>query len=296
MLTMTNKAIEAFKAFRYNEKQYLELCRHVLEHGTKKTDRTGTGTISYFGYQMRFDMRLGFPLLTTKYIDYKKVLGELLAFIHGETNADVIGDKYGFKIWKLWQKDESGDLGPIYGRQWRSWPAGIEYHNDDEYPRMKYIDQLQEVIDEIKNNPDSRRLIVNAWNVAELPNMALPPCHLLFQFYVADGKLSLQLYQRSADIFLGVPYNIASYATLLHIVANLTGLEPGEFIHTIGDAHIYLDHLKQVEEQLSREPRALPELVINPGQIFTNINEYWFEDFEVVGYDPHAAIKGNVSV
>jgi thymidylate synthase len=273
------------------EWEYLKLCKYVLDHGVKKEDRTGTGTISTFGYQMRFNMADGFPLLTTKYVDYSKVLGELLAFIHGETNAKVIGEKYGFKIWEKWQKDDSGDLGPIYGKQWRSWPAGIKMV--DEWPQQTYIDQLAQVIEQIKNNPDSRRLIVSAWNVAEIENMALPPCHLLFQFYVAEGKLSLQLYQRSADIFLGVPYNIASYATLLHMVAALTGLEPHEFIHTLGDAHIYLDHVVQVHEQLSREPMQLPQLNLFPRE---NINDFSFEDVRVIGYRHHDPIKGNVSV
>lgn len=268
-----------------SEQQYLDLCKYVLANGVRKDDRTGTGTISVFGYQMRFNMEDGFPLLTTKYINYEKVLGELLAFIQGETNANVISEKYGFKTWKLWAKDDSGDLGPIYGKQWRSWPATSVWDYE--------IDQLQNVIDEIKNNPDGRRHIVSSWNVAQLEEMALPPCHLLFQFYVADGKLSLQLYQRSADIFLGVPYNIASYSTLLRMVAQLTDLKPGEFIHTLGDAHIYLDHVEQILEQLSREPRELPELGITPKE---NINDYWFDDFVLADYDPHPVIKAKVSV
>lgn len=285
-----------FNNFIHPERQYLDLCQHVLNYGVQKDDRTGTGTLSVFGWQMRFDMAKGFPLLTTKFVDYQKVLGELLAFIHGETNAKVIGEKYGFKIWNKWQKDESGDLGPIYGKQWRSWPTGKIGHKDgDEWPSEIKIDQLAQVIEQIKNNPDSRRLIVNAWNVGQLDEMALPPCHLLFQFYVAEGKLSLQLYQRSADIFLGVPYNIASYATLLHMVAHLTGLQPGEFIHTLGDAHIYLDHVDQVRGQLKREPLPLPELKMWPDGKF-DINEYWFEDFVLEDYKHHPAIKAKVSV
>lgn len=288
-----------------SEQQYLDLCKHVLANGTKKEDRTGTGTLSIFGYQMRFNMAEGFPLLTTKKVDYEKVLGELLAFIAGETNAKVIGDKYRFMIWKKWQKDESGDLGPIYGKQWRSWPTNnfnpikpvmIDGKTVFHKREFETIDQLQQVIDEIKNNPDSRRLIVSAWNVAELDQMALHPCHLLFQFYVADGKLSLQLYQRSADIFLGVPYNIASYATLLHMVARLTELEPGEFIHTLGDAHIYLNHVEQVQEQLTRDPRELPEIIVDPDNNCKSIDDFWFVDLDLQGYDPGPAIKGDVSV
>lgn len=288
------------QGFNYSENQYLQLCKHVLEYGVKKEDRTGTGTLSLFGYQMRFDLSKGFPLLTTKYVNYEQVLGELLAFIAGETNAKVIGDKYRFKIWRKWQKDESGDLGPIYGAQWRSWPTFVElpYTEPGDYYKGHSIDQLAQVIEQIKRNPDSRRHIVSAWNVAELPDMALPPCHLLFQFYVADGRLSLQLYQRSADIFLGVPYNIASYATLLIMVAHLTDLEPGEFIHTLGDAHIYLDHVEQVKEQLTREPRPMPELVVAPavGEKIKSIDDFWFYDFDLTGYNPHPAIKGQVSV
>lgn len=288
-----------FNNFIHPERQYLDLCQHVLNYGVKKEDRTGTGTLSVFGWQMRYDLSKGFPLLTTKYINYEKVLGELLWFISGNTNAKVCDEEYGFKVWKLWQKDESGDLGPIYGNQWRSWPSGkMGYKDGDEWPSEIKIDQLQQVIDEIKSNPDSRRLIVNAWNVAKLDEMALPPCHLLFQFYVADGKLSLQLYQRSADIFLGVPYNIASYATLLHMIAHLTDLQPGEFIHTLGDAHIYLDHVEQVREQLKREPKPLPELKVNPSDKpkIPTIDHFWFDDINLVGYDPHPALKGNVSV
>lgn len=270
----------------YNERQYLDLCRDVLRFGVQKEDRTGTGTLSVFGYQMRFDMSEGFPLLTTKLVNYEQVLGELLAFIAGETNAKVIGEKYRFKIWNKWA-DENGELGPIYGAQWRSWESMS-------YGDYESIDQLRNVIEDIKNNPDSRRHIVSAWNVGQLEDMALPPCHLLFQFYVANGKLSVQLYQRSADIFLGVPYNIASYSTLLHMVAQLTGLEPGEFIHTLGDAHIYLDHVEQVKEQLTRTPKELPEIALNKD--VKDIDEFDFDDIHLVGYYPHPAIKGKVSV
>jgi thymidylate synthase len=275
-------------------RQYLDLCKHVLENGVIKKDRTGTGTISVFGYQMRFDLSNGFPLLTTKFVNYEKVLGELLWFISGNTNANVCAEKYGFKTWKLWA-DEDGELGPIYGKQWRSWGTGkIEYHGDDDYPREKTIDQLGQVIESIKTNPDSRRLIVSAWNVGELDEMKLPPCHLLFQFYVANGRLSCQLYQRSADIFLGVPFNIASYSTLIHMICALTDLQPGEFIHTLGDAHIYLNHIEQVKLQLEREPRELPQLVIK--RKVTSIDDFTMDDFEIVGYNPHPAIKGEVSV
>lgn len=278
-----------------DELQYLNLAEHVLLNGVEKMDRTGTGTKSVFGHQMRFDLSDGrLPLLTTKYVDYEKILGELLAFIHGETNAKVIGEKYRFKIWNKWAKDESGDLGPIYGHQWRSWPTGqIGYDEDLEWPREKKIDQLADVIEQIKSNPDSRRLIVSAWNVGQLDQMALPPCHLLFQFYVANGRLSLQLYQRSADLFLGVPYNIASYSTLLRIVAQLTGLQPGEFIHTLGDVHIYLDHVEQMMQQIKRDPLPFPQLGIEQQ---SNINDYWFDHFALIDYEHHAAIKGKVSV
>jgi thymidylate synthase len=284
-----------FNNFIHQERQYLDLAQHVLNYGVKKMDRTGTGTLSIFGHQMRFNLSNGdLPLLTTKYVDYENILGELFAFIHGETNANVIGDKYRFKIWRKWAKDESGDLGPIYGKQWRSWPTGkMGYKEGDEYPTEVCIDQLAQVIEQIKNNPDSRRLLVNAWNVGAIDEMALPPCHLLFQFYVADGHLSLQLYQRSADLFLGVPYNIASYATLLRIIAQLTDLQPGEFIHTMGDVHIYLDHVEQMREQIKREPRPFPQLGINKRD---NIDDYWFDDFALIDYKPHPAIKGKVSV
>ncbi|WP_017728547.1 thymidylate synthase [Halalkalibacterium ligniniphilum] len=268
-------------------KQYHDLLRHVLENGIKKEDRTGTGTLSTFGYQMRFNLQEGFPLVTTKYVNYEKVLGELLAFIAGETNANVIAEKYRFKTWKLWA-DEDGELGPVYGKQWRSWWGASSIIN------RKGIDQLQNVVEQIKTNPNSRRLIVSAWNVGELDDMALPPCHLLFQFYVADGKLSCQLYQRSADLFLGVPYNIASYATLIHMIAQVTGLEVGEFVHTLGDAHIYLNHVEQVKEQLSREPRELPQLGLEPD--IKNIDDFDFDDFSLILYNPHPAIKADVSV
>ena len=264
-------------------RQYLDLCRHILENGIEKKDRTGTGTISVFGYQMRFDLSEGFPLLTTKKINYQKVLGELLWFLSGSTNANECAEKYGFKTWRLWA-DENGELGPIYGKQWRSWEGA----------NGKVIDQIASVIEQIKTNPDSRRLIVSAWNVADLEKMALPPCHLLFQFYVADGKLSCQLYQRSADVFLGVPFNIASYSTLIHMIAQITGLKVGEFIHTLGDAHIYLNHIEQVKEQLTREPRKLPTLKLNPS--VKDIDDFTFDDFEIVEYNPHPTIKGEVSV
>lgn len=263
-------------------KQYLELCQHVLEHGVYKNDRTGTGTISVFGYQMRFDLSKGFPLLTTKKVHLKSIIHELLWFIKGDTNVRYLQEN-GVRIWNEWA-DENGNLGPIYGHQWRHW------ENKD----GKVIDQLANVIEAIKHNPDSRRLIVSAWNVGELDQMALPPCHLLFQFYVANGKLSCQLYQRSGDIFLGVPFNIASYSLLTMMMAQVTGLEPGEFIHTIGDAHIYSNHLEQIKEQLSREPRKLPEMKINPN--VKSLFDFVYDDFELVGYDPHPKITGKVAV
>ncbi len=262
--------------------QYLKLCTHVLETGTKKEDRTGTGTISTFGYQMRFNLQEGFPLLTTKKLHLKSIIHELLWFLAGDTNVEYL-QRHGVRIWNDWA-DEKGDLGPVYGKQWRSWST----------PNGEAIDQISEVINLIKENPDSRRMIVNAWNVGELNQMALPPCHLLFQFYVADGKLSCQLYQRSADIFLGVPFNIASYALLTMMVAQVTDLEPGEFVHTLGDAHIYLNHLDQVKLQLTREPRALPKM--NISSHVKDIFSFTFDDFELEGYDPHPHIKGVVSV
>ena len=263
-------------------KQYLDLLSHIMEHGTDKSDRTGTGTRSVFGYQMRFKLADGFPLLTTKKLHLKSIIHELLWFLKGDTNARYLQEN-GVRIWNEWA-DENGDLGHIYGYQWRSWP---DYNGG-------HIDQISEVIETIKNNPDSRRIIVSAWNVADLPNMNLPPCHAFFQFYVADGKLSLQLYQRSADSFLGVPFNIASYALLLMMVAQVTGLEVGDFVHTLGDAHIYNNHFEQIKEQLSREPRKLPRMVINPE--VKNIFDFKYEDFSLEDYDPHPHIKGVVAV
>ncbi len=263
-------------------RQYLELLNHVLAHGTRKDDRTGTGTISVFGHQMRFDLQAGFPLLTTKKVHLKSIIHELLWFLKGETNIQYLKDN-GVSIWDEWA-DEHGDLGPIYGYQWRSWPAADGRH----------IDQISEVLETLKKNPDSRRIIVSAWNVGELPNMKLPPCHAFFQFYVADGRLSCQLYQRSADIFLGVPFNIASYALLTLMMARATGLEPGDFVHTLGDAHIYLNHLEQVKLQLSREPRALPTMRLNPD--VTDLFAFQYEDFTLEGYDPHPGIKAPVAV
>lgn len=263
-------------------KQYLELLDHVLNKGTRKADRTGTGTMSVFGYQMRFDLADGFPLMTTKKLHLKSILHELLWFISGSTNTAYLKEK-GVKIWDEWA-DAYGDLGPIYGYQWRSWPAADG----------RKIDQLATVIKSIRENPDSRRHIVSAWNPGEIEKMALPPCHILFQFYVADGRLSCQLYQRSCDIFLGVPFNIASYALLTHMVAQVTSLKPGEFIHTLGDAHIYLNHIEQVKLQLTREPYALPEMKLNPA--VTGIDLFRYEDFELSGYMAHPHIKGDISV
>ncbi len=263
-------------------KQYLDLLQRVLDEGVVKSDRTGTGTTSVFGHQMRFKMEDGFPLLTTKKLHLKSIIYELLWFLKGDTNAKYLQDN-GVRIWNEWA-DPDGNLGHIYGYQWRSWP---DYKGG-------HIDQISEVVDMIKNNPDSRRIIVSSWNVADLPNMNLPPCHAFFQFYVADGKLSLQLYQRSADIFLGVPFNIASYALLLKMMAQVTGLEEGDFIHTLGDAHIYNNHMEQVQLQLTREPRALPKMNINPD--VKSIFDFKFEDFELTDYDPHPHIKGVVAV
>jgi len=262
--------------------QYLELLQHVLEKGIAKKDRTGTGTLSVFGYQMRFDLQKGFPLLTTKKIHLKSVIYELLWFLKGDTNIKYLNDN-NVTIWDEWA-DDNGNLGHIYGYQWRSWPG---YSGSS-------IDQIEEIIRSVKENPDSRRHIVCAWNVADLANMALPPCHVLFQFYVAENKLSCQLYQRSADIFLGVPFNIASYSMLLMMVAQVTGLQPGEFIHTLGDAHIYNNHIEQVKIQLSREPRNLPNMKLNPDVI--NINGFDYNDFKLENYDPHPHIKGAISV
>ena len=261
---------------------YLHMMRHVLENGVNKTDRTGTGTLSVFGYQMRFDLSKGFPMVTTKKLHLKSIIYELLWFLKGSTNNNWLTER-GVSIWNEWAKPD-GELGPIYGYQWRSWPT----------PSGDHIDQISQIIEQIKTNPDSRRIIVSAWNVADIPSMALAPCHAFFQFYVADGKLSCQLYQRSADIFLGVPFNIASYALLTHLVAEQTGLEVGEFIWTGGDCHIYLNHLEQVNLQLSRNPLPLPKLVIKrqPKSIF----DYEYEDFEVVGYECHPAIKAPVAI
>ena len=263
-------------------KQYLNLLDHVLKNGVKKEDRTGTGTISTFGYQMRFNLQEGFPVLTTKKLHLKSIIYELLWFLNGDTNIKYLND-HKVKIWDEWA-DENGDLGNVYGHQWRSWPA----------PNGESVDQISQIIDSIKNNPDSRRHIVSAWNVADLKNMALPPCHILFQFYVANGKLSCQLYQRSADIFLGVPFNIASYAILLKMVARATGLEAYEFIHTLGDAHIYLNHIDQVKLQLTREPKVLPNLKINPDK--KDIFSFDFNDFVLENYESHPHIKGAISV
>jgi thymidylate synthase len=263
-------------------KQYLDLLQRVLDEGVKKEDRTGTGTISIFGHQMRFDMQEGFPCLTTKKLHLKSIIYELLWFLNGDTNVKYLQDN-GVRIWNEWA-DENGDLGHIYGYQWRSWP---DYNGG-------HIDQISEVVNTIKNNPDSRRIIVSAWNVADIPNMQLPPCHAFFQFYVADGKLSLQLYQRSADIFLGVPFNMASYALLLQMMAQVCGLKAGDFVHTFGDAHIYTNHLEQANLQLSREPRPLPSMEINPE--VKDIFSFHFSDFNLKNYDPHPHIKGEVSV
>jgi len=263
-------------------KQYLDLMRHVTEHGHKKEDRTGTGTYSVFGYQMRFNLEEGFPLLTTKKVHLKSIIHELLWFLQGSTNIKYLKDN-GVSIWDEWA-DANGNLGPVYGYQWRNWPK----------PDGTHIDQIAQVVEAIKKNPDSRRLIVSAWNVADVDQMKLPPCHAFFQFYVADGKLSCQLYQRSADIFLGVPFNIASYALLTMMVAQVCGLKAGDFVHTLGDAHIYLNHLEQTREQLSREPRHLPTMRINPE--VRDIFGFRFEDFTLEDYDPHPAIKAPVAV
>jgi len=262
--------------------QYTELLRHVLAHGNKKEDRTGTGTLSVFGYQMRFNLAGGFPLLTTKKVHLKSIVHELLWFLQGSTNIAYLKEN-GVRIWDEWA-DENGNLGPVYGYQWRNWPK----------PDGTHIDQISQVVNAIKKNPDSRRLIVSAWNVADVDQMKLPPCHAFFQFYVADGKLSCQLYQRSADIFLGVPFNIASYALLTMMVAQVCGLKLGDFVHTLGDAHIYTNHMEQVNEQLSRDIRPLPQMKINPN--VNDIFSFKFEDFTLENYDPHPAIKGVVAV
>nr|WP_121273498.1 thymidylate synthase [Pedobacter schmidteae] len=263
-------------------KQYLDLMQHVLDHGTQKHDRTGTGTISVFGYQMRFNLQEGFPMVTTKKLHLKSIIHELIWFLSGDTNIKYLKDN-GVKIWDEWA-DENGDLGPVYGSQWRSWPK----------PDGSHIDQIAQIVNTIKNNPDSRRIIVSAWNVAEVENMALPPCHAFFQFYVADGKLSCQLYQRSADIFLGVPFNIASYALLTMMVAQVCGLQYGDFIHTLGDAHLYNNHIEQAKLQLSRDPKKLPVMHLNPE--VKDILNFKFEDFTLTGYDAHPHIKGAVAV
>ena len=261
---------------------YLDLVRRIMEEGARKTDRTGTGTLSIFGHQMRFDLSGGFPLVTTKKLHLKSIVHELLWFLRGETNVRTL-QAAGVRIWDEWA-DANGDLGPVYGYQWRSWPA----------PDGRHIDQIAQVVEGIRTTPDSRRLMVSAWNVADVPRMALAPCHVLFQFYVADGKLSCQLYQRSADVFLGVPFNIASYALLTVMMAQVTGLRPGEFIHTFGDAHLYLNHLDQARLQLSREPRPSPIMALNPA--VTRLEDFRYEDFQLSGYDPHAHIAAPVAV
>jgi thymidylate synthase len=263
--------------------QYLDLVRHVLENGTRKTDRTGTGTLSVFGHQLRFDLAQGFPLLTTKKLHLRSIIHELLWFLRGDTNIAYLKQN-GVTIWDEWA-DENGDLGPVYGYQWRSWPTANG---------QGHIDQISQVVEQIRTTPDSRRLIVSAWNVGQIQDMALPPCHLLFQFYVADGKLSCQLYQRSADVFLGVPFNIASYALLTLMVAQVTGLKPGDFVHTLGDTHLYSNHLEQARLQLTRTPRALPQIRLNPER--KSLFDFTFDDFEVMNYDPHPAIKAPVAV
>jgi thymidylate synthase len=263
-------------------KQYLDLMQHVLDHGAQKHDRTGTGTISVFGYQMRFNLQEGFPMVTTKKLHLKSIIHELIWFLSGDTNIKYLKDN-GVKIWDEWA-DADGNLGPVYGSQWRSWPT----------PDGRKIDQISQIINTIKNNPDSRRIIVSAWNVADIEDMALPPCHAFFQFYVADVKLSCQLYQRSADIFLGVPFNIASYALLTMMVAQVCGLQYGDFIHTLGDAHLYNNHIEQARLQLSREPKKLPLMKINPE--VKDLLDFKFEDFTLEGYEPHPHIKGAVAV
>ncbi len=263
-------------------RQYLDLMQHVLEHGAVKGDRTGTGTRSVFGYQMRFDLSQGFPLLTTKKVHLRSIIHELLWFLRGDTNIRYLREN-GVTIWDEWA-DENGELGPVYGSQWRSWPCADGRH----------IDQISAVVREIRENPNSRRLIVSAWNVGEIDRMALPPCHAFFQFYVADGRLSCQLYQRSADIFLGVPFNIASYALLTLMVAQMTGLKPGDFVHTLGDAHLYSNHFDQARIQLARAPRSLPSMRLNPA--VHSIFDFSFDDFELLNYDPHPAIKAPVAV
>ncbi len=263
-------------------KQYHDLMQRILDEGVEKGDRTGTGTISVFGHQSRYNLQEGFPVITTKKLHLRSIIYELLWFLKGDTNINFLKEN-GVKIWDEWA-DQKGNLGPVYGSQWRSWPA----------PDGKHIDQISQVVEQLKNNPNSRRIIVSAWNVGEIENMALPPCHAFFQFYVADGKLSCQLYQRSADVFLGVPFNIASYALLTMMMAQVCGLQPGDFIHTLGDAHLYSNHLEQTELQLSRAPKKLPVMKINPK--VNNIFDFTYEDFELVGYDPDPHIKGKVAV
>jgi len=263
-------------------KQYLELLNHVRTHGVKKDDRTGTGTISVFGYQTRYNLSEGFPAITTKKLHFRSIIGELLWFLSGDTNIKSLHE-YGVSIWDEWA-DEDGNLGPIYGYQWRSWPTADGRH----------VDQITKLLEQIKSNPDSRRHIVSGWNVGEIEKMALPPCHTLFQFYVVEGRLSCQLYQRSADIFLGVPFNIASYSLLTLMIAQVLGLKPGDFVHTLGDAHLYLNHLEQADLQLTREPRPLPQMKINPG--VTSLFDFKLEDFEIVDYDPYPGIRAPVAV
>mgnify|MGYP000075453885 FL=1 len=263
-------------------KQYLDLMRRVLDQGVRKEDRTGTGTLSVFGHQMRFDLGAGFPLVTTKKLHLRSIIHELLWFLRGDTNVAYLRDN-GVSIWDEWA-DDNGDLGPIYGYQWRSWPTADGRH----------VDQISQVLDQLRNNPDSRRIIVSAWNVGELENMALPPCHAFFQFYVANGKLSCQLYQRSADIFLGVPFNIASYALLTMMIAQVVGLKPGDFVHTFGDVHIYLNHIEQVKTQLGREPYPLPEMRLNPER--RDLFDFRYEDFELLNYRCHPAIRAPIAV
>ena len=262
--------------------QYLDLMRRVRDHGVAKTDRTGTGTLSVFGHQMRFDLADGFPLVTTKKVHVKSIIHELIWFLAGDTNTAYLTD-HGVRIWDEWA-DENGDLGPVYGKQWRSWAS----------PDGRVIDQITEIVETLKTNPDSRRMIVSAWNPADIPDMALAPCHCLFQFYVADGRLSCQLYQRSADVFLGVPFNIASYALLTMMLAQVTGLQPGEFVHTFGDAHLYLNHLEQADEQLKRTPRGLPRMQIDPA--VKSIFKFKYDDFKLAGYDPYPHIAAPVAV
>lgn len=282
IITLTPPSLLIFKTLHYHMKQYLDLLRHIMDHGVQKSDRTGTGTRSVFGYQMRFNLEEGFPLLTTKKLHLKSIIYELLWFLNGDTNVRYLQD-HGVRIWNEWASPD-GDLGHIYGYQWRSWP---DYKGG-------FIDQIAQAVDQIKHNPDSRRIIVSAWNVADLDNMNLPPCHAFFQFYVADGRLSLQLYQRSADTFLGVPFNIASYALLTMMMAQVCGLRPGDFVHTLGDAHIYNNHFDQVREQLSRTPRPLPRMIINPD--VRDIFSFKYEDFTLTDYDPLPHIKAEVSV